>query len=347
MYTIGSCISNLPRKFGNRSNLANVADGSDPVVAVQQALSELTETYEFEELKYQTPVPSAVPLSMTVGQPIITIPSLLATIAGNTAFPQFQTQNVVDITDVYTFWMWFSGGVNQAGRYLEYRRVTTVDSESYGITSPTQGAIGTAPPAVYTRFGSVLQVGPAPDQTYNFFVRLKLRHPIPLNGAQTFSPAALAATLTAGVVTAVNIIFAGSGYLPNSTVPLAFSTSPNGSIAVATIGTNAQGQINGAATIASGGSGYGTTPPTVATAVLASQQIFMPDSWQPKLEYMACRQLALWEGADEFVVMFEEELRTRGVDLQKARESKPQMERDERHNTRQLSLRVSSYTYGR
>src|SRR5579864_901713 len=347
MYTIGTCVGNLPGKFGNRRNLATLADGSIPIVALQQALSELTETYEFEELKYQTPIPPAVALGMTVGQPIVSIASLLATVPGNTAFPQFQDQNVVDITDVYTFWMWFSGGVNQAGRYLEYRRVTTVDSESFGITSSTQGAVGTAPPAVYTRFGSVLQVGPSPDQAYQFFVRVKLRHPVPLNGAQTFTPALLVATLAGGIVTGVTILSGGSGYLPSPTVPLTFSFSPNGSQAIGTIGTNAQGVITGAATIVTGGSGYGTTPPSVATAAVASQVVFMPDSWQPKLEAMACRQIALFEGAEEYVALFENELQTRGVDLQKARESKPQMERDERHNTRQLSLRVSSYTHAR
>ena len=75
--------------------------------------------------------------------------------SGNLIYPQFQDQNFLDITDVYTFWMWFSGGVNQAGRTLKYRRVTTIDNYSYGLTSNTQGTIGLAPPVYYTRFGSV------------------------------------------------------------------------------------------------------------------------------------------------------------------------------------------------
>jgi hypothetical protein len=262
-YTLGNIVANLPAKFGNRSNVGNTADGSIGIIAATQAVQNLTETFEFEELKYQTPVPMAAPLAMTQGQPLIPIATLLGTIAGNTAFPQFQpiAAEFVDITDVYTFWMWFSGGVNQAGRALEYRRVTTIDTYSYGISSNLTGQLGQAPPVYYTRFGSNLQVGPVPDQNYQYFVRVKLRHPFPSMG-------------------------------------------------------------------------------------FASQVVFAPDSWQQACEYLACYNLALWEGAVEYQDKFAERLLALGVDV-KVLELKAQMVRDEKHNSRQMTLRTGSYTFAR
>src|SRR5262249_12789682 len=145
-YTIGDCARNIPPKFGNRQDLSTIADGTKTITAVMEAIKELTETYEFEELKYQTPFPPATTLNLTAGNPVVPIGLLLGTIAGNTVYPQFQNQNFVDITDIYTFWLWFSGGVNQAGRTLKYRRVPTTDMYAYGITSNTQGVLGVAPP---------------------------------------------------------------------------------------------------------------------------------------------------------------------------------------------------------
>src|SRR5215831_19381530 len=170
-YTIGDCVRNLPLKFGGRTDISSLADGFKGPTAVAEAVKELTETYEFEELKYQTPVPPAATLGLTAGNPIIPIGLLLGTIAGNTVYPQFQNQNWADITDVYTNWLWFSGGVNQAGRVLKYRRVTTIDTYSYGITSNFQGQLGVAPPVYYSRFGNIIQVGPVPDQNYQYFFR--------------------------------------------------------------------------------------------------------------------------------------------------------------------------------
>lgn len=262
-YLIGDCVSGLPAKFDNRTDIGVTADGSIGTVAVSDAIRQLTETFEFEELKYQTPVPPAAPLSMVQGNPVITIGSLLATISGNTNFPQFQpiAAEFVDITDVYTFWMWFSGGVNQAGRALEYRRVTTIDTYSYGLTSNQSGQLGQAPPVYYTRYGSVLQVGPVPDQNYQFFVRPKLRHPFPAN---TF----------------------------------------------------------------------------------ANQVVFMPDSWQQAVEYLACWNLAVGEGAETYIKMFADRLLALGVDV-KVLKLSAQMERDEKHNSRQMTLRTGAYTYAR
>ena len=260
-FTIGQCVANLPAKFGNRLNVGTTTDGSIGIIAVSQVVAELTETYEFEELKYQTPVPPLTTLALTVNNSVVTIASLLATIAANTNYPQFQSiaAQFVDITDVYTFWIWFAGGVNQAGRTLKYRRVTTIDQYSYGITSNQQGSLGVAPPTYYTRFGNVLQVGPIPDQPYQFFVRVKLRQPIP------------------------------------------------------------------------------------ATSV-AGQVVFVPSSWQEIIEYCACRRLALWEGASEYQELYEREINTKLAGAMTTEARIADMQRMERHNERQLSVRIAQYT---
>jgi hypothetical protein len=343
--TIGALASGLPNKYGNRQDLAIIADGSKPITAIRQSIAELTETYEFEELKYQTPVPPSTPLQMTTSQPIIPIESLLATIAGNTSFPQFQTQNVVDITDVYTFWMWFSGGVNQAGRTLDYRRVPTVDQDSYGITSNTQGAVGTAPPTYFTRFNNILQVGPAPDNPYTFFVRMKLRHPLPIT--EPFSAAVLIPTVAGGQITGVSVLSGGSGYLPlSSNIPMTFNTPVGGSPAKGTATVNNSGAINGV-NLTNEGLGYtSNNVTTCSTAVIASQSVFMPDSWYEIVQYAACWRLATWAGEQDYIVMFDNILKSKGIDVAEARAAKSQMKRDERHNSRQISLRLGSpYTF--
>jgi hypothetical protein len=185
-YTLGDIVTGIPAKSGGRSNWGTTADGSLGIVAAQQAVMEITETAELEELKYQTPVPPLTGImQMTPGNPIVPISSILATIAANTNYPQFQpiSANFSDITDVFTFWLWFQGGVGNSGRALDYRIVTATDMYTYGVTSNNTGSgFGTAPPVYYTRFGSNLQVGPAPDQAYLFFVRPKLRHPWPATG---------------------------------------------------------------------------------------------------------------------------------------------------------------------
>jgi hypothetical protein len=192
-YTLGNIVSGIPAKAGGRNNWGTTADGSLGIVAAQQAVMEITETAELEELKYQTPVPPQTALQMTAGQPIVPIATLIGTIAGNTAYPQFQSisANFSDITDVYSFWIWFSGGVNQSGRLLEYRRIPADDMYTYGVTSSNVQSYGIAPPVYYSRFNQYLQVGPAPDQSYFYFVRTKLRHPWPASGlasATIFAP---------------------------------------------------------------------------------------------------------------------------------------------------------------
>jgi hypothetical protein len=346
-FNIASCVYNIPTKFGKRLNLANAADGSDTIVAIVQAIKTLTETYEFEELKYQTPVPPLTTLNLTAGQPVVSISALLATIPSNSAnYPQFQNQNIIDITDIYVFWMWFASGVNQAGRTLDYRRVPTVDQDSYGITSNTQGAIGTAPPVYFTRFGSVLQVGPAPDNNYQYFVRMKLRHPFPVT--EPFVPAILTPTVAGGAITGVSVSNGGTGYQASVTnIPILFNTPVSGVAATGTATTNGSGVVTGV-TVATGGSGYVASQATAQTMAIASQQVFVMDSWQEIIEYYACMNLATWEGAQEYVEMFDGILKSKGVDVQQAREARSQMRRDERHNSRALSLRLGSpYTFAR
>lgn len=355
LFTIGDCITNLPIKFGNRQNLGfnipgtkqytnqNFADGSIATKAVMESVKELTETFEFEELKYQSPVPSATPLSMTANNPVIPISTLLATIQGNSNYPQFQNQNVIDFTDVYTFWMWFSGGVNQAGRTLKYRRVTTIDTYSYGITSNNTGALGVAPPVYYTRFGTILQVGPVPDQNYEYFVRIKLRHPFPVGGTATFVPASITATISGNAVNALTLVSGGSGYYPSVTIPMAFQYSPNGTVATGTATVNSSGVVS-AVNLTAGGSGY-VTAPSVNTAAISAQQVFMPDSWQEIVEIAACQRLATWEGAAEYIAMFEQQLESKGIDVAAARKRKADMERQELHNERQLSMRAGQFTF--
>jgi hypothetical protein len=186
-YTLGQIVSGLPAKGGGRLNWGTTTDNSLGMIAAMQAVIEITETAELEELKYQTPVPPATALSLTAGNPIIPISSLLATIAGNTAYPQFEPYSSLftDVTDQYDGWLWFQGSgfqpnaVNQSGRVIEYRRVVAVDMFTYGVTSSTQTSYGTAPSVYYTRFNQNYQIGPSPDQNYPFFFRLKLRHPFP------------------------------------------------------------------------------------------------------------------------------------------------------------------------
>jgi hypothetical protein len=355
-FTVASCVANLPSKFNNRQNLYNFSDPpgwptninppvyATPVQAVIEAVTELTETYEFEELKYQTPVPSLTPLNLTAGNPVVPISTLLGTIPTNAAlYPQFQNQNLIDITDVYTFWMWFAGGVNQAGRVLKYRRVPTIDMYSYGITNNNQNQLGVAPPTYFSRFGINLQVGPVPDQNYQYFVRMKLRHPFPVGGSSNFIAASMTASIAAGVVTGVTIVNGGQGYQASVTIPLWFTPSPNGSVATGTVTTNVSGVVTSFA-ITNGGTGY-VTAPTVASAAVAGQQIFMPSSWQEIVELCACQRIALWEGASEYIELFEELLKTKGIDIAAARARRAQMVRDELHNERMISLMVGPYTY--
>lgn len=341
--TIAALVSGLPKKYGNRLDLNNTADGSTPITAMKQTIDELTETYEFEELKYQTPTPPLIPLTLTPSNPIVPIASLIATIQGNTNYPQFANQNFVDLTDVYTFWIWFSGGVNQAGRTLKYRRVTTIDQDSYGITSATQGTIGIAPPVYFTRFGSLLQVGPSPDNAYQFFVRFKLRHPFPIN--EPFNTAILTPAVAAGAITGVTVTSGGTGYQPSATIPVTFNTPVNGVAATGTATTNVSGVVASVA-VATPGSGYTSTNASVFTAAIGGQKVFVPSSWHEIIQYACCWRIATNTGESEYISYFDNILKSKGIDIQEARNVKSQMRRDERHNERGLTLQLGGkYTF--
>jgi len=372
-YSLAQCALGVVNKFGNRQNLGAYLPGTmtatnrileDNSLALQaliQAVQNLTESFEFEELKYQTPVPPASPLSLTMGQPVVLISDLLATIQGNAGYPQLQNQNINDITDIYTFWVWFANSPSVSGRTLKYRRITTIDTYSYGITSNTQGNIGVAPPVYYSRFGNMLEVGPAPNQNFEYFVRVKLRHPFPTGISQqytadqvtgqsgaNFYPCTLQAVLSGGVVISITIVDDGQGYQPNTRFPIYFDP-PLGPLNIPTAygwyaNTGAQGTVTSITTGSYGGTSLGF-PPYCYAASQSTQQVFMPDSWKQAAEYLACYHLATWEGAEDYVKSFAEKLSGLGIDVAKVLRLKPQMERDEMHNERQFSFRGSKYSF--
>ena len=266
-FLLSDIVSGLPAKGGGRQNWGLTADGSLGINAGVEAVLAIGESAELEELKYQTPIPPAVPLQMSVGNPFIPIATILGTIATNTNFPNFQTYGglFTDVTDQYDGWIWFSGNglpvsaTNQSGRVLKYRRVPAVDMYTYGVSSNTN-TIGIAPPAYYTRFGPYFQVGPAPNQAYSYFFRVKLKQPFPASG-------------------------------------------------------------------------------------LASMPIFAPDSWKEVFQYDAIRRLAQNEGIQDTSIYKTavDYLKTMGMDPWTLRQL--QMQRDSKHNERQISMRTEVYTW--
>jgi hypothetical protein len=170
-FTIQSLYQGIVNKFGGRQNFGPAnSDSALYVPEAVAAIGELTETYEFEELKVSSPI---VPLQAGVG--IYSVSQFVANIS-----PGY------DITDNYDWGYWLNpNSTNGPFRILKYRRVPTVDLYQFGTTAP-------APPVYYTRFGSPigvqgvqpeggagaeLLVGPIPDQLYNSFMRFKIRHP--------------------------------------------------------------------------------------------------------------------------------------------------------------------------
>jgi hypothetical protein len=267
-YTLGDIVAGIPAKSAGRNNWGTTADGSLGIVAAMQAVMEITETAELEELKYQTPIPPLTPLILGAGNPIVPIATVLGTIATNTAYPQFQSiaADIVDVTDQYDSWIWFSSGgfqpgaVNQSGRILKYRRIPAVDMYTFGVTSSNQTSYGVAPPVYYSRFNQNFMVGPSPDNSYSYFFRVKLRHPWPSSN-------------------------------------------------------------------------------------FASATIFAPDSWQQVFQYAAVCQLAKDEGIQDSSIYKTAMnfLTSRGMDSMTLR--RLQMQRDELHNERSLSLKVNRYTW--
>ena len=158
--TVESLVPSVVAKFGNRQDLNSTADGSPAVVAILESVAELTETYEFEELKYRSPI-----FQLTEGQSEYAIPTL---ISGNPI-------SATDLTKMFTITFWFQGQVN-AVRNLKYRRYPTVVMYAFGLGGSSN--VNT-PPIYWSRYNSNISFGPAPDQNYYAFVMMQLRHPTP------------------------------------------------------------------------------------------------------------------------------------------------------------------------
>ena len=99
-FTLGQIVSGLPAKSAGRNNWGTVADGSLGMVAAQQVIDEITETAELEELKAVTVLPPGTTMQLTVGNPIVPISAIITSLQAN---GYFTGQNVVDITDIYTY----------------------------------------------------------------------------------------------------------------------------------------------------------------------------------------------------------------------------------------------------
>lgn len=166
---IQSLYPGIVSKFGGRQNFGPANSPTALYVQpCQQAIQELTETFEFEELKVMS---SIIPLLFGVA---------------NYSISQFipNTQLTWDLTDIFDWGFWLNPGAqNGPFRILKYRRVGTVDYYQFGTTAP-------APPVYFSRFGSPwgisgagseLVVGPIPNNTYYSFMRFKARHPFTTN----------------------------------------------------------------------------------------------------------------------------------------------------------------------
>lgn len=157
---VGSLVPSVVQKFGNRQDLNSNADGSPAVVAILESVAELTETYEFEELKFRSPV-----FNLTLGQSEYPIATL---ISGNPI-------SAKDLTKMFTITFWFEGQTG-AVRNLKYRRYPTVVMYAFGLGGSSN--IDT-PPIYWSRYNNNISLGPAPDKNYSAFIMLQLRHPNP------------------------------------------------------------------------------------------------------------------------------------------------------------------------
>lgn len=158
--TVASLVPSVVSKFGNRQDYNQTADGTPTVTAILESVSELTETYEFEELKFRSPVSQLVQ-----GQSEYPISSLIAD----------NPINATDLTRMFTITFWFEGET-AAVRNMKYRRYPTVVMYAFGLGG--DGNIET-PPIYWSRYNSNISMAPAPDQNYNYFIMSQLRHPFP------------------------------------------------------------------------------------------------------------------------------------------------------------------------
>jgi hypothetical protein len=158
--TVGSLVPGVVQKFGNRQDLNTTADGSSTMKAIFGAILNLTETYEFEELKYRSPIGQ-----LTFGQSEYLIPDL---VSGNPI-------GAIDLTKLFTITFWFEGQTN-AVRNMKYRRYPTAVMYAFGLGG--QSNIDT-PPIYWSRYNNTISLAPAPDRDYYFFMMEQLRHPSP------------------------------------------------------------------------------------------------------------------------------------------------------------------------
>jgi len=169
--TIQSLYPGIVNKFGGRQNLGPANSATALYAgACREAIQDLTENNEFEELK----VPS----------PIVPIQYGVAMYSVNDFIPTGDAE--WDIVDVFDWGFWLNpGSQNGPFRIMKYRRVPTVDQYQFGTTAP-------APPVYFSRFGSPqaispgsknfnLVVGPIPNATYFSFMRFRARHPFTAN----------------------------------------------------------------------------------------------------------------------------------------------------------------------
>ena len=168
----------IVNKFGGRTNLGpQGTDTSLYATAARDAIRELTENNEFEELKIQSPI---VPIQYGVS--LYSISSFIPTAQSGAG--------AYDITDTFDWGFWLNPGqTNGPFRILKQRRVPTVNQYQFGTTAP-------APPVYFSRFGSPIGIagagnelilGPTPDNTYQSVMFFRVRHPF-VAGALTTSP---------------------------------------------------------------------------------------------------------------------------------------------------------------
>jgi hypothetical protein len=98
--------------------------------------------------------------------------------------------------------------------------------------------------------------------------------------------------------------------------------------------------------LSNGGTNYTVNSATCNTAAIASQTVFAPSTWHEIIQYSAALRIATNIGETQYMQSFDAFLKLKGIDIPKARALKAQMERDERHNERNLTLQLGGrYTF--
>lgn len=165
---ISDLYQGIVNKFGGRQNLGPQTSATALyATAARDAIRELTENNEFEELKIPSPI---VPIQYGVS---------MYSISSFIPVPQ-SGQGAYDIADTFDWGFWLNPGqTNGPFRILKQRRIPTVNQYQFGTTAP-------APPIYFSRFGSPIGIagagnelilGPTPDNLYQSIMFFRLRHP--------------------------------------------------------------------------------------------------------------------------------------------------------------------------